>query len=511
MFEDVLKSWGGVEVSAMDVYSDIFRLGYDEIQNKNEVHVEGEYKANPIAYWRNNDDTSGHFRIMFDDTFEDTLKELQQADFSIINGLTYFGRRNLQNNASKMYAMIFDLDGVTDATLNAFLNGAFEVDAYPIPNYIVLSGNGVHLYYVFEYAIPLYPNIKLQLKELKYALTEKLWNEYTSKDKKKQMQGINQGFRVIGGKTKAGAAEKVVRAFQINTHPFNLDQLGNYIPKEHRVDEKKLFREGKLTLEQAKKKYPKWYEKVVVRKDKSRVKWDIKGKVHGENPYALYDWWIDKIRMGATFHHRYFNVMCLAIYGAKCDVPFEKVQKDAYGLVEFLNGINADEPFTKGDCDCALECYDDKYATFPIRDIEKLSGIQIERNKRNGRRQEEHLKRARAVQGVDYPDGSWINRNGRPVGIGTKENLVKEYILTNPEASVTEISKALKISRTTVYKYKPKQVANIDYIIVDSKLGEIAVESVGKSSEYDKMRLERLKAYQKMSLKVKNDTEDKQI
>ena len=46
-----------------------------------------------------------------------------------------------------------------------------------------------------------------------------------------------------------------------------------------------------------------------------------------------------------------------------------------------------------------------------------------------------------------------MNPEGRPVGSGTKEELVKEYIEKNPEDNPTEISKALNISRTTVYKY----------------------------------------------------------
>ena len=56
--------------------------------------------------------------------------------------------------------MIFDLDGVTDKTLNNFLHGAFAADAYPIPNYLILSGHGVHLYYIFEDPVPLFPYIK---------------------------------------------------------------------------------------------------------------------------------------------------------------------------------------------------------------------------------------------------------------------------------------------------------------------------------------------------------------
>ena len=508
MLEDILKKWGGVEVSAMEVYSDIFNLGYNSIQKKNEEA--GEFKANPIAYWKNDDKRTGHFRIMFDDTFEETLKELQKADFCIINGLTYFGRRNVQRHASKMYAMIFDLDGVTDTKLNAFLNGAFQVDAYPIPNYIILSGHGVHLYYVFEYGIPLFPNIKLQLKEFKYALTEKLWNEYTSESKEKQMQGINQGFRVIGGKTKKGAPEEVVRAFRINEHPFNLEQLGHYIPEEYRVDESKLFREGKLTLAQAKKKYPEWYEKVVVGKDRTPKKWDIKGKVHGDNPYALYDWWLKQIQTGATYHHRYFNIMCLAIYGAKCDVPYEKVKKDAYSLVEFLNAIHPEAPFTKSDCDCALECYDDKYATFPIRDIEKISGIPIEKNKRNGRKQKDHIRRITLLRDDDYPEGSWRNKDGRP----NKERLVEDYIVAHPEASVTEISKALGVSRPTVYKYMPKkEVVKMENdkgydFMVKVHHGEDVYLVTDKVNSYDKMRLERFLEYQKRMKEIQENEQN---
>ena len=220
MLESVLLRWGGIEVSAMDVYRDVFRLGEGFIQRKNEGSR--EYKANPIGYWRDNGAPHGHYRVLFEDDFEECLQEMQRADFSIINGLTYFGRKNLQAHASKMYSMIFDLDGVTDETLNAFLHGAFSADAYPIPNYIALSGHGVHLYYVFEDPVPLFPNIKIQLKELKYALTDRIWNGYTSTLKTKQRQGINQGFRVIGGKTKPGAPLKKVSAFRINTIPYSL-------------------------------------------------------------------------------------------------------------------------------------------------------------------------------------------------------------------------------------------------------------------------------------------------
>lgn len=452
-FEDVIKKWNGYEVSAMDVYSDIFKLGEGYIQTENEPP--GCYKANPIVYYRQNGSKHGHYRIMFEDTFEEILKEVQENDgWSILNGITYFGRRNVQEHASKMYAMIFDLDGVTDETLNNFLNGAINgavYNMYPIPNYVVLSGHGIHLYYVFEEPISLFPNLKLQLKELKYALTEKIWNMYTSTEKKKQFQGINQGFRVIGSKAKDDAAEPVVRAFRINEHPFSLEQLCSFV--QIKVDLEKRFEESKYTLEDAKKKFPKWYKKVILENDKNRKVWDIAGKVHGDDPYALYHWWLRKIHEGTVYGHRYFGVMCLAIYASKCGVEFKKLKQDAEELIPFMNEMKLDKPFTKEDVESALECYDLKYCTFPISDISKISGIPISLNKRNGRKQEVHLERARAVQKIDYPNNEWINKDGRPVGSGTAEQQVLVWQQQHPQGTKKQCKEQTGLSYPTIRKW----------------------------------------------------------
>lgn len=452
MLQDVLIKWGGREVTPMEVYTDVFKLGEGYIQRSDEPA--GEYKSNPIGYFRNKDADAGHFRVLFEDTFEEVLQELQDAtDFCLLNGITYFGRRNVQEHASKMFAMIFDLDGVTDKTLNAFLSGAFDGQAYPIPNYIALSGHGVHLYYVFEEPVSLFPYIKLQLKELKFALTDRIWNKFTSTEKKVQHQGINQGFRAIGAVTKEDASESRVRAFRLNVHPFSLDQLCEYVPDEHRIDQTKLWKESKYTLAQAKKKFPEWYERVVVNGDKSRKYWDIAGKVNGDDPFALYHWWMRQIYSGATFGHRYFAIMALAIYGAKNDVPFETVRKHALAFVPFLNSLNPEAPFTDDDCEVALECYDVKYKTFPIKDIEKITGIPIPRNKRNSNPRDlrtKHQEYRRGIKALKIMMGEddW-DKGGRP----TLQQKVQQYRAEHPKASVTEVARELKLSRTTVYKW----------------------------------------------------------
>ena len=438
-------------VQAIDLYTDMFRLGEGFIQQNGE---KGNLKANPIAYYRNASEPAGHFRIMFEDAFDDILLTLQKADFAILNGITYFGRRNEQAHANKMYALIFDLDGITEQKLRNFFSQCGG-GVIPSPNYIVLSGHGLHLYYIFKQPLSLFPNIKLQVKELKYALTRRIWNRYTSTLDEPQYQGINQGFRVAGGRTKKGCSFDRSVVFRYRKDFFSMAELNQFVPKESQIDEQKIFKETKYTLEDAKKRFPKWYERVVLQKERTVRKWDIAGKVHGDNPFALYDWWLTKVRTGATFGHRYFCVMMLAIYAVKCDVPRERLEQDAADLIPYLNVLgDGDEPFTAADAESALECYDDRYATFPLRDIAKLSAIEIRRNKRNFQKQADHLAEARAVRDVrqNRIGTVWRNVNGRPAAKAT----VSDWQEAHPTGTQRECESETGLCHTTVSRWWDK-------------------------------------------------------
>ena len=446
MLEDVVMEYGGAAVTPLEVYADVFKFGEGYIQKNKDDHRQ---VANPLGYYKAADADHGHYRIMFEDDFPQLLEELQEADFALLNGLTYWGRKNTQQNASRMFAMIFDYDGVTDKTLGNFFSGAFNAGAYPVPNYVIFSGHGCHLYYVMDEPISLFPETKLQLKKLKYALTERIWNAYTSTEKKPQLQGINQSFRVIGGKTKVKGRR--VEAFRLNTHPFSVMELYRYVPTENREEVLKRFKDSKFTLEEAKARFPKWYEKVIIQGNKTRSKWDIKGRTHGSNPYALYDWWKRMIRAGATYHHRYFAVMALVVYGVKCDVPEEKVRADAEELMPFLTDINKDNPFTRADIASAMDCYDDRYATFRARDISKLTGIPIPQRKRNGRPQVLHLAGARAIQKIndEFNGTSWREGNGRP----DKQGIVLAWRAAHPDGRKADCVRDTGLSKPTVYKW----------------------------------------------------------
>lgn len=433
--EKVIEKWGGFEVSPMDLYRDMFHLGQGLIQR--EWEVSDELKANPIILGSNGKKLIR--RIMFEDTFESLLAEFQDFEWAYLNGISYWGRENTSAAQHKMYAMIFDLDGVTPKTLNNFFSGAFDGGFYPIPQYIVLSGHGVHLYYVFEEPLSLYPEVKRQLKNLKYALTDRLWNRYTSTDEKVQHQGINQGFRIAGGKTKDGKGR--VRVFRVDQHPTSIEYLNYFVTKEFKVDPNRAYAESKMSLEEASKKYPEWYERRILGHE-PRGRWFVKRD--------LYDWWkakIQDVEDGAKYGRRYFCVMCLAIYGVKCGLDEKEVLADAMSMIPFLTALNPEEPFRKTDVESAMECFDEKFVRFPRNDVSKLSGIFLKENKRNGRTQDKHLQGARAIR--DINNENWREGNGRP----SKKELVREYAETHPGAKQVQIAAALGVSRQTVAKW----------------------------------------------------------
>ena len=89
-----------------------------------------------------------------------------------------------------------------------------------------------------------------------------------------------------------------------------------------------------------------------------------------------------------------------------------------------------------------------------IDDIEKLSGIRIEKNKRNGRKQPEHLKLARFVRDeINGKKDTWRDGNGRPKGSGTKQQIVHEWRTAHPGGRKADCVRDTGLSKPTVYKW----------------------------------------------------------
>ena len=171
---------------------------------------------------------------------------------------------------------------------------------------------------------------------------------------------------MVGSITKNGER---TRAFKVG-EKVTVEYLKQYVPEEYRAV--KFSYKSNLLLKDAKEKYPEWYQKRIVEK-KPKGTWVCKKD--------LYYWWIRKLKAGVQQGHRYWCIMTLATYAKKCDIPFEELEKDAYGLIPFMN--TKGDKFTEDDVLHALEAYNDSYITYPINTIIARTDIPIQKNKRN--------------------------------------------------------------------------------------------------------------------------------
>ena len=180
------------EVGGCEFYAELF----PDIESSGELHSDFSH-PNAVYLYRDEEKGRQRRRIMLKDAWEkDYIEYVEENPLTLCSGLVYRGRSNRLDHAQRMNALIFDLDGVGIGELrNLFLRFGGDparLRRLPMPTFLVLSGTGLHVYYVFQEPIDLYPNIKVQLKSLKYDLTFRMW-EYkgTSKLKSIQYQSIN--------------------------------------------------------------------------------------------------------------------------------------------------------------------------------------------------------------------------------------------------------------------------------------------------------------------------------
>lgn len=455
------------QISGEEFYRELFpnnETSMDCIKmTKSPNHYENDHFQKPNAIYLYRDPVKGRLRrrIMLADTWEDDYREYIEANnLTLCSGLAYRGKANKLQQAQLMNAMIIDLDGVGIEELTNFLaqtavteDPSKKAYAIPIPTFLILSGSGLHIYYQFDEPITLYPNIKLQLKQLKYNITFRCWQyKHTSKIKDTQYQSINQTFRMVGSINNKYGTEVV--AFRVG-EKVSLDYLNSYARPENKVDIYKPFQPTKYSRDAAAEKFPQWYMKVVVRGDHKPDKWDIAGKVHGKDPFALYHWWLAKagqIKGG----HRYFFMMNLAIYACKCDVPKKKLIKDIREAFEILKqepNLHTDgtpDELNENDIQSALEAYDKEYYCWKLEDVESTSGLKIPRNRRNGQKQEWHLEDIRdKKKNMKRRGQAFKNPEGRP----TAQKQVADWQSEHPTGKKIDCHRETGLSRVTIDKW----------------------------------------------------------
>lgn len=444
------------EVTPMEFYRSVFPAG--ELEKQGE-YLKGKYCGIAIEVTKEKKPNGKPKIKRYSITDElSTIEKLTQSDnFCLCSPISYAGKERTADNARFMYAMAIDLDCLIiedgyPSGLHSLWNGhIMNVGRIPKPTFIVSSGTGLHLYYVFDKPIALFQDTAKQLQALKHELTTMIWGYGIVKIKDSreiQQEGIYQGFRIPGTITKVGDR---ARAF-LTGDPVTLEQLNEYVPENIKV--KRYTEKKELTKEKAKELYPEWYERRVVQGKPSGV-WHISRN--------LYDWWKREILKQARVGHRYWCMMTLSIYAYKCGmydakhnpnpVTRDELEKDCFEVMEHFEKMTNDDKnhFTEADVMDALEAYDSKWIKYPRDTIEYRCGFPLPHNKRNGQKQEYHLEEARAIRDIrQRRNGTkWTDGNGRK----SKQIIVAVWQANHTNGTKMECHKETGLSRTTINKY----------------------------------------------------------
>ena len=413
----------------------------------------GCWRYNPIVFYQEVVDgqkKNRHRIILKED--DESLRFLSGRKFAIMSPITYVGRNNTQENARYLYALAFDLDGVSLRKHHKMFD-LVKRGMMPMPNLIVNSGHGYHLYYLLEDPVPLHPVIVPLLNRLKHGMTNILWNMGTSELEDRQYQSILQSFRLPGTLTKFG---KPIRAFVCpGVDRYTLEDLNKYLytyklsPEELSIcTGKAKYNPKGVTLSEAERMWPEWYFNRVIQKKRVGRKWHVNR--------AVYDWWHNTLLSAGDeikVHHRYWCILTLVIYAVKCDIPRDEVLADALALVPKMDSYTdtEDNRFTEDDVHDAMLAYDENYNKWPIKTIEDTTLFRIERNRRNWRPQEEHVKMMSLIRdNISFPDGSWRKGNGRKA----QGDIVKQWREENPNnKNKSQCAKETGLHRNTVSKW----------------------------------------------------------
>lgn len=461
-----------------------------------------QFQYNPIVFFKSKrkrkrkkngeEEELNTHRLIFKDDWQ-TTDWLQTRLFALMSPITYVGKTCENKNARYLYSFVVDLDGVGVEQLQLLITyigrvwpgGPLEgLPIIPLPNIIVNSGHGLHLYYTLKYPLALFEwNAKL-LQRLCRLLYQLVWYPEEKKKgycgtttvQKVHCLGIYHSFRLPETMTKPLCVDKntgeaighgvPIEAWTTEAKPYSLFDLAQFFKLNDEYKKNfsnnileqlerggRLLNPKRLTLEQARKKYgEEWFQN--------------RGKLKGrfKTNRALYDWWLHKLqdptKNGVKFGYRYYCIMALAAFANKCEIPFEELKNDAYSLIPVLDRLSPsrDKEFRKFDADRALTAYkNQKSVKWTPEMLSKWSDVKIERTKRNHRKRTDHLKIARAVQEIDDPKGKWRTGNGRKVA--TLENskeakLVEQWMVENsPCTNKSQCARDLGMDRKTVRKW----------------------------------------------------------
>ena len=180
------------EVTPIEYYRDMFE---DHLSVCGDMDV---HRPNGIVSIISKEKKQKNFNCLLWDDLQ-AIEDNMEHPFVLVAPIGFSGKKRQAKFAYSIYGMIFDLDNVNVNNLEQLLHQmSADVKRIPYPTYIVNSGTGVHVVYLFEEPIPALEKYFSGLNKLKAELSELIWNKRTSREDKKQYQGIFQAYRMVG-------------------------------------------------------------------------------------------------------------------------------------------------------------------------------------------------------------------------------------------------------------------------------------------------------------------------
>ena len=404
---DFLKSKKYEPVSAEQFYGDLFP---QRLLQKEGAERDGKYSAMVKRIGKPN--------IYLHDRLEG-LDEIKTDDKAYVSNASYAGNCLDKSLARELYALAVRFIVPREATGididNAFREqdhtrlvtqpdgSSFTIKIHTnsiAPTYVMTAGKDVFLFYLFDYPIPLFENNKKSLKSIATYLSKTVHNNLSDSAKtpvqKPAPPDILSRYPVVG--TKVG--KELCCAYKTG-RKWSVYDLNSFVPKNKRL----CYKPKGLAPK------PTWVCRL-----------------------EIYYGFINRVRDNAE------SVLpgcleALASYARKCSVDKDRYGEDRDGLASLL-----ESRYSYNTIEDHLEKADDLYfyhaekiKTWTVGYIEKLSGLLIPRNKRNGRTQKAHL--------------DILHR------AASKEHEVKAWRKNHPEGKQTDCAEELGISRKTVAKW----------------------------------------------------------
>lgn len=432
-------------------YSGIF-IEIEQLKDKKTgeplLHKEGKLKGHPVKKSRNH---------LFFKGNKELYDKIDRTDnFIITNGISYVGKRRIQDNVAKMYAMAIEIDGIKglDGVRQLIhtwhrpvteMNGIKYYNMTPKPTYITCSGRGLHLYFVFEEPIDLYKNIFEELSRVRKRWVDLFWNSRVTKMSDKnsiQYETLTQGFRAVGSKTRLD--DTYVLAFKVG-EKHTLESLNEILSEDDKI---RIGYKSTMSLEEAKKRYPDWYQRRIVEGQKKPSEDFVFHRHRG-----IYDNWKQKIISGAVVGKRYYCLENLCSLAVQCCISPEELEADCKMIMEHFETLTNDDKnhFTMSDVISAIATYYRKDTTAFTRKLEFISertGIPLQRAKRNGNTRAEHVEIMNFTRQLKARrDSKYLG--GRP----EKRDIVQEWRKKKSWGNKTDCHRDTGLSRTTISKY----------------------------------------------------------